>query len=144
MDTSTKVLKVTGVFMVLAGIAGILFGIGLFVINGYLMREFSGGQFASMLSFMMSWAAVISIGSSLLELFAGIYGFRNANDPARALGCVFLGIFVIICSIFCLGVNSGNVLVNVIAGIVIPGIFVAGAVMKVRAPGEKTPDVPQA
>ncbi|NLL90932.1 MAG: hypothetical protein GX222_00745 [Ruminococcaceae bacterium] len=130
METGTvggngKLLKVTGIIMIVFGSIGIIFGL-LAVVGAGAVAALVGGSAAGLV-----FAAILSLLGSILQLVAGIMGAKNKNIPANGKKCFTLGIIVILLAV------AGNVMtvalggefsvLGLALGAVLPVLYIVGA-----------------
>lgn len=120
-----KFLKVTGIIMIIGGALGIILGIIALLGVGVLALA---GASAGILTF----AAILSLVSAIVQLIAGIKGVKNANKPEKAQSCIVWGAVVAVLSVL------GNILTvvgggefdvtSLLLGLVLPVLYIVGAV----------------
>ena len=82
-------------------------------------------------------SCVVMILGSVAELIAGIIGVKNCAKPEKATSCLVFGIIVAIFNL--LGIiigavgGSGFNFVSLIIGLVLPVLFIVGAVMNKKS-----------
>ena len=118
-------LKVTGIIMIIGGALGIILGIIALLGVGVLALA---GASAGILTF----AAILSLVSAIVQLIAGIKGVKNANKPEKAQSCIVWGAVVAVLSVL------GNILTvvgggefdvtSLLLGLVLPVLYIVGAV----------------
>lgn len=90
-----------------------------------LLTAGAGGGFLFILLLL-----VLPILISVVELIAGIVGVKNWANPAKAKTCITLGIVVIVLSlisnIYSI-VNGTTDFVSIVAGLVVPILYLIGA-----------------
>ena len=121
-----KVLKVTGMLMIIGGAFGIIGGIVAMMGAGALaaVLETSAGG--------LILASVLILASAVFQLIAGIMGVKNCDKPEKAQSCLVMGVIVAILSV------AGNVISNILGssfnilsyatGLIIPVLYIIGAV----------------
>lgn len=124
-------LKVTGILMIIGGAFGIIGGIVAIIGAGALaaVLETSAGG--------LMFASVLILASAVFELIAGIMGVKNCDKPEKAQSCIVIGVIVAILSV------AGNVISNVLGsdfniinyatGLIIPVLYIIGAVKNKEA-----------
>ena len=125
MENKTNMLlKVTGILMIIGGIAGIIVSIVAFLGVGLLAA-------AGVVVGLWIIAVILSLVGSIIELIAGIVGSKNAANPAKAGTCVIFGIVTLALSVLGIILNlasgSGFSVANLGLGVVIPVLYLIGA-----------------
>ncbi len=141
-------LKVTGILMIVTGPISIILGLITFMGISFLVELASSlaqmngttvsqelAQQGLSLSLLYVSVALITIGG-IVQLVSGIIGVKNANKPEKAALCKKAGIVVIIMLVLgnVLSVVSGGGLqiVSLLIGLIIPGLFIYGAMKNGR------------
>ncbi len=120
-----KFLKVTGILMIIGGILGIILGIiALLGVAALVALGASSG--------LLTFAAVLSLVSAIVQLIAGIKGVKNANKPEMAQSCIVWGAIVAVLSVvgnILTAVGSGSFdVTSLLLGLVLPVLYIVGAV----------------
>ncbi|NMA07201.1 MAG: hypothetical protein GX928_05760 [Ruminococcaceae bacterium] len=130
METGTvvgngKLLKVTGIIMIVFGAIGIIVGL-LAVVGAGAVAALVGASAGGLV-----FAALLSLLGSVLQLVAGIMGAANKNNPAKGGKCLVLGIIVILLAV------AGNIMtvvlggefsvLGLVLGAVLPVLYIVGA-----------------
>ncbi|HZK45500.1 MAG TPA: hypothetical protein VFD34_04630 [Clostridia bacterium] len=127
----SKFLKVTGILMIIFGalalILSIVAAIGLAAL---VALELNTWQYTA--------AVILMLVGSIFELIAGIVGVKNCNKPEKAGTCMVWGIIVIALSVLSnvltlVGNPDNFSIVNLLTGLVIPVLYLIGAVMNKKA-----------
>lgn len=127
----SKFLKVTGILMIVFGalalILSIVAAIGLAAL---VAMELNTWQYTA--------AVILMLVGSIFELIAGIVGVKNCNKPEKAGTCMVWGIIVIALSVLSnvltlVGNPDNFSIVNLLTGLVIPVLYLIGAVMNKKA-----------
>ena len=127
----SKFLKVTGILMIIFGalalILSIVAAIGLAAL---VAMELNTWQYTA--------AVILMLVGSIFELIAGIVGVKNCNKPEKAGTCMVWGIIVIALSVLSnvltlVGNPDNFSIVNLLTGLVIPVLYLIGAVMNKKA-----------
>ena len=126
MENKTNMLlKVTGILMIIGGIAGIIVSIIAMLGVGALALLIGGAVG------LLMFAVILSLVGSIIELIAGIVGSKNAANPAKAGTCVIFGIVTLALSVLGIIINlagGGSFSVaNLGLGVVIPVLYLIGA-----------------
>ncbi len=127
----SKFLKVTGILMIVFGalalILSIVAAIGLATLAALDLNTW---QYTA--------AVILMLVGSIFELIAGIVGVKNCNKPEKAGTCMVWGIIVIALSVLSnvltlVGNPDNFSIVNLLTGLVIPVLYLIGAVMNKKA-----------
>ncbi|MBS7335716.1 MAG: hypothetical protein KIG48_05970 [Eubacteriales bacterium] len=127
----SKFLKVTGILMIVFGalalILSIVAAIGLAAL---VALDLNTWQYTA--------AVILMLVGSIFELIAGIVGVKNCNKPEKAGTCMVWGIIVIALSVLSnvltlVGNPDNFSIVNLLTGLVIPVLYLIGAVMNKKA-----------
>ena len=127
----SKFLKVTGILMIVFGalalILSIVAAIGLAAL---VALEVNTWQYTA--------AVILMLVGSIFEMIAGIVGVKNCNKPEKAGTCMVWGIIVIALSVLSnvltlVGNPDNFSIVNLLTGLVIPVLYLIGAVMNKKA-----------
>lgn len=127
----SKFLKVTGILMIIFGalalILSIVAAIGLAALAA---SDLNTWQYTA--------AVILMLVGSIFEMIAGIVGVKNCNKPEKAGTCMVWGIIVIALSVLSnvltlVGNPDNFSIVNLLTGLVIPVLYLIGAVMNKKA-----------
>ena len=127
----SKFLKVTGILMIVFGalalILSIVAAIGLATLAALDLN-----------TWQYTLAVILMLVGSIFELIAGIVGVKNCNKPEKAGTCMVWGIIVIALSVLSnvltlVGNPDNFSIVNLLTGLVIPVLYLIGAVMNKKA-----------
>ena len=127
----SKFLKVTGILMIIFGalalILSIVAAIGLATLAALDLNTWE-----------YTAAVILMLVGSIFELIAGIVGVKNCNKPEKAGTCMVWGIIVIALSVLSnvltlVGNPDNFSIVNLLTGLVIPVLYLIGAVMNKKA-----------
>lgn len=127
----SKFLKVTGILMIIFGalalILSIVAAIGLAAL---VALDLNTWQYTA--------AVILMLVGSIFEMIAGIVGVKNCNKPEKAGTCMVWGIIVIALSVLSnvltlVGNPDNFSIVNLLTGLVIPVLYLIGAVMNKKA-----------
>lgn len=127
----SKFLKVTGILMIIFGalalILSIVAAIGLAALAALDLN-----------TWQYTLAVILMLVGSIFELIAGIVGVKNCNKPEKAGTCMVWGIIVIALSVLSnvltlVGNPDNFSIVNLLTGLVIPVLYLIGAVMNKKA-----------
>lgn len=121
-------LKVTGIFMIIGGVLGAIFGI-LALLGVAALAAISEGEISTGLLYI---AGIISLLSAVVQLIAGIIGVKNCKKPEKAGSCIVWGCLVILFSLIgsILTVVGGSSFptLSFLVGLILPGLYIFGAV----------------
>lgn len=121
----SKFLKVTGILMIIFGAVALIFAI--IALAGLGLLEALGAPMGIL------WASgILALVGAVAEFVAGIIGVKNWNKVEKAKTCMVWGIIVIA---FCIisnvltliGYPENFSIVNVLTGLVIPVLYLIGA-----------------
>ena len=127
----SKFLKVTGILMIIFGalalILSIVAAIGLAALVALDLN-----------TWQYTLAVILMLVGSIFEMIAGIVGVKNCNKPEKAGTCMVWGIIVIALSVLSnvltlVGNPDNFSIVNLLTGLVIPVLYLIGAVMNKKA-----------
>lgn len=127
----SKFLKVTGILMIVFGalalILSIVAAIGLAALVALDLN-----------TWQYTLAVILMLVGSIFELIAGIIGVKNCNKPEKAGTCMVWGIIVIAISVLSdvltlVGNPDNFSIVTLLTGLVIPVLYLIGAVMNKKA-----------
>lgn len=127
----SKFLKVTGILMIVFGalalILSIVAAIGLAALVALDLN-----------TWQYTLAVILMLVGSVFELIAGIVGVKNCKKPEKAGTCMVWGIIVIALSVLSnvltlVGNPDNFSIVNLLTGLVIPVLYLIGAVMNKKA-----------
>ncbi|MGN0781144.1 MAG: hypothetical protein ACI4N5_05660 [Christensenellales bacterium] len=127
----SKFLKVTGILMIVFGalalILSIVAAIGLAALVALDLN-----------TWQYTLAVILMLVGSIFELIAGIVGVKNCTKPEKAGTCMVWGIIVIALSVLSdvltlVGNPDNFSIVNLLTGLVIPVLYLIGAVMNKKA-----------
>lgn len=127
----SKFLKVTGILMIVFGalalILSIVAAIGLAALVALDLN-----------TWQYTLAVILMLVGSIFELIAGIVGVKNCTKPEKAGTCMVWGIIVIAISVLSdvltlVGNPDNFSIVSLLTGLVIPVLYLIGAVMNKKA-----------
>ncbi len=127
----TKILKVTGILMIIGGALLVL--LGLIALAGGALVASANVSGATAVGGLLIVASAISLLGAALELIAGILGVKNCQNPEKAGTCFTLGIVLIALSvasnIFSIIVNgfSASMVGSLVLGLILPILYTYGA-----------------
>ena len=130
-------LKVVGILMIIGGALSIIMSIIAIAGVGALTYLADGLSSAQLNPTIIYTSCVVMILGSVAELIAGIIGVKNCAKPEKATSCLVFGIIVAIFNL--LGIiigavgGSGFNFVSLIIGLVLPVLFIVGAVMNKKS-----------
>lgn len=123
-------LKVTGIIMIVVAALGIILGI-VALIAAIAANALADGALG-----LLIVAALIALVGSVLQLIAGIVGVKNCNKPEKAQTCIVWGAIVAalnVLSVVLTVAQGGDIAVSGILGIVVPALFIFGAIKNKQA-----------
>lgn len=123
-------LKVTGIIMIVVAALGIILGI-VALIAAIAANALADGALG-----LLIVAALIALVGSVLQLIAGIIGVKNCNKPEKAQTCIVWGAIVAalnVLSVVLTVAQGGDIAVSGILGIVVPALFIFGAIKNKQA-----------
>lgn len=123
-------LKVTGIIMIVFAALGIIFGIVL-LIGAIAANALADGALG-----LLVVAALLALVGAVVQLIAGIIGVKNCNKPEKAQTCIVWGAIVAalnVLSIVLTVAQGGDIEVSSILGIVVPALFIFGAIKNKQA-----------
>ena len=126
-------LKVTGILMIIGGAIALILGF-VAVAAVAALAYLSDGAISSGLLYA---ASILTLISAVAELVAGIVGVVNSKKPEKAGACIVWGVIVAVlsvagCILTAVGGSSFPV-VNLILGLVLPALYVIGALKNMNA-----------
>ena len=128
-----KFLKGTGILMIIASAFQIIAG----VLVGGLGALAAGIGAASGLTFSYWAALILTLVAGICQLIAGIKGVKHSKSSVGSKGCIGWGIVVAVFAILAIVmnlVNGGSFdILSVITGLVVPVLYIYGAVLNTKA-----------
>lgn len=131
-------LKVVGILMIIGGAISIIMSIVAIAGVGALTYLADGDLSSAQLNPTIIYTScVVMILGSVAELIAGIIGVKNCTKPEKATSCLVFGIIVAIFNL--LGIiigavgGSGFNFMSLVTGLVLPVLFIVGAVMNKKS-----------
>jgi len=122
-----KLLKVTGILFIIFGVIGIILGLITLVFSDLLSdmgREQSLERATA--TAMLFFGVLLGIASSILQLYAGWFGYKNCNKPDKAQKCLIFAIVLIIIRFASLFFDD-VIVVAAIIGFILPVLYLIGA-----------------
>lgn len=123
-------LKVTGIIMIVVAAIGIIFGI-VALIAAIAANALADGALG-----LLVVAALIGLVGAVIQLIAGIIGVKNCNKPEKAQTCIVWGAIVAalnVLSVVLTVAQGGDIAFSGILGIVVPALFIFGAIKNKQA-----------
>lgn len=121
-------LKVTSILMIISGVIAAIAGI-IALLGTSALTALAGSANGMGLLYASS---IIIVAASVIELIAGIKGLGACKQPEKAASCVKWGIIIAVLSIISMiiGLIAGGKfdIVSLILNLVVPGLYVYGAV----------------
>ena len=135
MEKSSKLLKVSSIFLIVFGIVGLVVSIIGLIFAGAVDVGAAGvgTHDAELLGLIITIAAVVGLVSALITLVAGVLGVKNHANPEKATVCIVLGIIILVSTISetVLTIAGENFdalnIIFAVLGLVIPILYVVGA-----------------
>ena len=128
-----KFLKVTGILMIIASALTIIAGVFVAGIGALA----AGVGVGSALTLNYYLVLILTLAGGICELIAGILGVKHSKRSCQSKKLVGWGIVVIVFCILSMIfnlVNSGDFdVVSVLTGLVVPGLYIYGAVLNSKA-----------
>lgn len=119
-------LKVTGILMIIGGAFGIIGGILAVIGAGALAMLLDANKG------ILIFASILTLAGGIFELIAGIMGVKNCDKPEKAQSCLIMGVIVAVLSllgnVISTAMGSDFSIVNCITGLVLPILYIIGAV----------------
>ena len=136
-------LKVCGILMIIGGALTIIVTGILGIVSAVAISALASDpsiEYAGPAAGLLIVAAIIGLIGGIVELIAGIVGVKNANRPEKATTCIVWGFIVLVLQIVSLilsfaggGSNAGTIIVNIIAGIALPVLYLIGAFLNKKS-----------
>ena len=129
----SKLLKVSGILMIIGGALSAILGI-VAVLGVAALAYIASAQTEAG---MLYASTILLLISGVVELIAGIIGVINAEKPQKAKACIVWGALVAILSVAStiLGVVGGSdfSVSGLVLGLVLPVIYIIGAVKNMQS-----------
>jgi hypothetical protein len=126
-QTSNKLLKVTGILMIIGGGLGII--VGIIAVLGVGMLALTLGEEANL--GLLTISAILALVSSVISLIAGIFGVSGASKPEKAQRCIVFGVLAIALAVLgnILNMAGGNSFspTSLLTGLILPVLYLIGA-----------------
>lgn len=134
--TGSKLLKVSGILMIIGGALAIV--ITLLGIGGIALLAAMAEEGQTEFNAGMAWAGIaLSLLGGVIELIAGIIGTKNWNKPEKANTCIVWGGLVaavsIIGSVMTTASGQNFPIVSLLTGLVLPALYIIGAIQNRKA-----------
>ena len=128
-----KFLKGTGILMIIAAALYIIAGVFI----GGLGALAAGLGAGSGLTASFYLALVVTLAGGVCQLIAGIKGVKHCKSSENAKKCMVWGIVVVAFNLFALILDMVNGssfdVMNLVTGLVVPGLYIYGAILNSRA-----------
>lgn len=130
----SKFLKVTGILMIIGSAMVVLLGV---IVAGFGALVAGVGA-ASGLTGNYFLALLATLVGGICQLVAGIMGVKHCKNPQKAKLLIIWGVLVVLFGIQIIVMNLYNggfdskALMSGLAGLVIPGLYIYGAVLNFR------------
>ena len=126
-------LKVIGILMIIGGVLALILEIVALIGVGV-----ASAMDASLTGVQLI-AVILLLVSGIVELIAGIKGVSGSSDPVKGAKCLPWGIAIIVIQVIGQILNivsgSGFSVVNFLIGLVLPVLYIIGAVNAKKAIG---------
>ncbi len=134
-----SLLNVTSILMIIGGIIAIILAIVTVLGTVALLAAYGGESAFAGLMVLLVIATVLGVGSSVIELIAGLKGKKAAATNVGGKQCVSLGIIIVIISLISIilnivtsnmtaqPINIGSTLINALISLVLPVLYIIGA-----------------
>lgn len=133
-----KFLKITGILMIVAAILYLIAGVFI----GGLGALAAGIGAASSLTASFYLALVVTLVGGVCQLIAGILGVKHCQSSKGSKKCITWGIVVVAFSILSTILNlvngDGFDAVSFVTGLIVPGLYIYGAVLNSKADDTQT------
>ena len=147
MEKSSKLLKIASILMIIGAILTVIVAVVLAVIGGIL----AGAGGTATIVVLVVIGLIIGIIGSIIQLIAGITGVKNFNKPEKAKTCIIFGVIVLVLSladVIFSAAGSGefgvNQVTSIISGLLIPVLYLVGALQLKKAAAEPAAPPPAA
>ena len=124
-------LKVSGILLIIFSAISILV-----LILGMIAASAAaslGGDIAALAGGVAIGVLILGLVSAVFSLVMGILGVKYANIPAKATVCLVFAIIAIALQVVSLIMNGGNGIVMTLIGLVIPVLYLIGALRNKQA-----------
>jgi len=136
MENSSKLLKVTGILMIIFGSFAIIFGI-IGVFSMAVIEEGAvllGIDPATLNTGVLMFSSILAVVAAVVQLIAGIIGVKSFDKPEKATVCIVFGVLIALLVVLAFilemlgGLNFGAMnVVSLFIGLVIPVLYLLGA-----------------
>ena len=130
LETSEKILKITGILSIIGGIVGIIFAaLGIFGISGGGLLGPESTEEETAVGLAVIGGAVAVIVTALVELLEGFFSVRAANDHSKIMPAWIFAILGLLSGIGSVitGITGGDSLIGGIVSLVISIIIFMAA-----------------
>ncbi len=124
-------LKVSGILLIIFAAISILALILGMIAAGAAASL--GGDVGALAGGVAIGILILGLVSAVFSLIMGILGVKYANIPSKATVCLIFAIIAIILQIVSLIMNGGNGVVMTLIGLVIPVLYLIGAIRNKQA-----------
>jgi len=124
-------LKVMSIIMLVCGILGAIISVIPAAIS--VLGALAGLKFIWLITLLV--ATALAIASAVLQIVAGAKGLGACKDPAKVPACIKIGIVIIILCVISniltwISPDGSFDIVNLLSGLLIPGLYVFSATQK--------------
>jgi len=136
MEKKNVFLKVTGIFMIIGGSIGMLFGVFVLIFGVVLgiAAIHDPSPVVKVVAGLVEAGVVLALAGTAIQFIAGLVGVKNAKNPEKANLCIVLGILnallVLVSLLFDYiggGIHNFYNLYLVLFGLIIPTLYLVGA-----------------
>lgn len=135
LETSRKVLKISGILSIIFGVIGIIMGILVFATGGMIATSIDMGvEDNAMVAGISLAGGIMAVIAGIIALIEGIFSLKGAQDSAKIMPAwvfAIIGlIFGVINLIMSFGNGASSIFSNVISLLISALIFVAANTIK--------------
>ena len=135
LETSRKVLKISGILSIIFGVIGIIMGILVFATGGMIATSMDMGvEDNAMVAGISLAGGIMAVIAGIIALIEGIFSLKGAQDSAKIMPAwvfAIIGlIFGVINLIMSFGNGASSIFSNVISLLISALIFVAANTIK--------------
>ena len=127
-QTNNKVLKITGILMIISGAIGT--GVGFLALLGIAVTGVAALSLGVSMGVLVL-LTLLAIAGGIINLVAGILGVINASKPEKAKICIIFGILsltvLLLGNIIDFAMGDGFNVLSLLRGVVLPAFYLSGA-----------------
>ncbi len=128
IQTNNKVLKITGILMIISGAIGTV--VGLLAMLGIAVTGVAALNLEISVAVLVL-LTLLAIAGGIINLVAGILGVINASKPEKAKICIIFGalslIILLLGNIIEFAADGGVNVLGLLRGVVLPALYLSGA-----------------